>query len=96
MKMLLKSVICGTRDQCTDALFTVDLSTITGWENKKKQKQKTKMQNKRTKTQRQQSFESKRIHGIWAMSIVSIQLRHMHDSTHSVVSQKVTLKWLFQ
>ena len=27
---LLKSVICGTREQCTGALFTVDLSTIAG------------------------------------------------------------------
>ena len=36
MKKLLKSVICGTREQCTGALFTVDLSTITGWTKKKK------------------------------------------------------------
>ena len=28
MKKLLKSVICGTNEQCTGALFTVDLSTM--------------------------------------------------------------------
>ena len=38
MKKLLKSVICGTREQCTGALFTVDLSTIAGWTKKKREK----------------------------------------------------------
>ena len=38
MKKLLKSVICRTREQCTGALFTVDLSTIAGWTKKKKKK----------------------------------------------------------
>ena len=36
MEKLQKSVICGTREQCTDALFTVDKSTIVGWTKKKK------------------------------------------------------------
>ena len=40
MKMLLKSVICGIREQCTGALFIVDLSTITGWTKKKKRKKR--------------------------------------------------------
>ena len=36
MKKLLKSVICGTHEQYTGALFTVDKSTIAGWTKKKK------------------------------------------------------------
>ena len=36
MKKLLKSVICETCDQCMDALYTVDLSTIAGWTKKEK------------------------------------------------------------
>ena len=39
MKKLLKSVICGTREQCTGALFTVDLSTIAGWTKKKRKEE---------------------------------------------------------
>ena len=42
MEKLQKSVICGTREQCTDALFTVDKSTIAGWTKKKK---KCRLQN---------------------------------------------------
>ena len=48
MKKFLKNVICGTREQCTDALFTVNKSTIAGWKKKKKKKkveQKRKRQN---------------------------------------------------
>ena len=40
MKKLLKSVISETLEQCTSALFTVDLSTIAGWGKKKKKKEK--------------------------------------------------------
>ena len=36
MKKLLKNVICGTREQCTGALFTVEWSTIVGLTKKKK------------------------------------------------------------
>ena len=39
MKKLLKSVICRTREQCTGALFTIDLSTIMGWKKKKKKRE---------------------------------------------------------
>ena len=49
---LLKSVICGTREQCTGALFTVDLSTIAGWTKKKKKKkrrEKRRLQNANSK-----------------------------------------------
>ena len=35
IKKLLKSVICGIYEQCTGVLFTVNLSTITGWTKKK-------------------------------------------------------------
>ena len=38
MKKLLKSVTCGTCEQYTGALFTIDLSTIAGWTKKKKKK----------------------------------------------------------
>ena len=38
MKKLLKNVICGTREQCTGALFTVELLTIMGRTKKKKKK----------------------------------------------------------
>ena len=38
MKKLLKSVICGTHEQCTGALFTVDLSTIADWTKKEEEK----------------------------------------------------------
>ena len=43
MKKLLKSVICGTREWCMDALFAVDLSTITSWTKKKMQNANTKL-----------------------------------------------------
>ena len=36
MKKLLKSVICGTREQCTGALFTVKKSNAVGKKKKKK------------------------------------------------------------
>ena len=45
MKKLLKSVICGTREQCTGALFTIDLSTVVGWTTTKKRTEKRRTQN---------------------------------------------------
>ena len=50
MKKWLKSVICETREQCTDALFIVDLSTIAGL-TKKKKKEKKEEKNADYKTQ---------------------------------------------
>ena len=47
MKKLLKSVICGIREQCTGALFTVDKSTIAGGTNKQKKKKKKNAVQKR-------------------------------------------------
>ena len=38
MKKLLKSVICGTREQCTGALFTVKKSNAVGKKKKKNRK----------------------------------------------------------
>ena len=51
MKKLQKSVICGTHEQCTGALFTVDLLTIAGWEKKKEKKKKEEEKNVYYKTQ---------------------------------------------
>ena len=50
MKKLLKIVICGTREQCTDALFTIDKSTIAGWTKKRKKKKKDKNTDYKTQT----------------------------------------------
>ena len=36
MKKLLKSVIYGTREQCTGALFTIEKSNVAAEEKKKK------------------------------------------------------------
>ena len=44
MKKWLKSVICETREQCMDALFTVDLPTIASLTKKEKEKKKRKTQ----------------------------------------------------
>ena len=38
MKKLLKSVICGTREQCTGALFTVKKSNAVGKKKKKRER----------------------------------------------------------
>ena len=50
MKKFLKSVIRGTCEQCTDALFTVDLSTIASL-TKKEKKKKEEEKNADYKTQ---------------------------------------------
>ena len=47
---LLKSLICGTREQCTGALFIVDLLTIAGWTKKKKKKEEEKNADYKTQT----------------------------------------------
>ena len=47
MKKLLKSVICRTREQCTGALFTIDLSTIMGWTKKQKKKERRSWKRRR-------------------------------------------------
>ena len=49
MKKLLKSVICGTREQYTNALFTEDLSNVAA----DKKKKKKKRQNVKAETQTQ-------------------------------------------
>ena len=44
-----ESVICGTCEQCTGALFTINLSTIAGW-TKKKKKEREKNAEHKTQT----------------------------------------------
>ena len=51
MKKWLKSVICETCEQCMDALFTVDLSTIASLTKKKKKRKKEEEKNADYKTQ---------------------------------------------
>ena len=52
MKKLLKSVIYGTREQCTGALFTVEKSNVAA--------KKKKERNVKEQTQTQLSAQSKR------------------------------------
>ena len=49
MKKFLKSVICGTCEQCTDALFTVDLSTIAGWTKKERERERERGKTRETR-----------------------------------------------
>ena len=43
-----ESVICGTCEQCTGALFTINLSTIVGWTKKKKKREREKRRTQNT------------------------------------------------
>ena len=60
IKKLLKIVIYGTREQCTNALFTVDKVNYCGLNKKKKKKKREK---RKGETQTLESLQSKRAQG---------------------------------
>ena len=75
MKKLQKSVICGTHEQCTGALFTVDLLTIAGWEKKKEKKKKKKRKTYITKHKRQINLN---LNGYYIYTYICIKLRLLY------------------